>query len=69
MKFCLNLCAPKPMLNVKMSIGLMLLPLAEESLMPLQGCTLSVQCIFCQHFSLITDFEAPVSQSVEIFLL
>ena len=42
MKFCLNLCIPNPMFNVKMLIGLMLLPLVEESLIPVQGCTLSV---------------------------
>ena len=68
-KFCLNLSGPYPILNVKMPVGLMLLSLEEKSLMPVQGRTLSVQCIFCRHFSLITDFKAPVSQSVEIFLL
>ena len=69
MKFSLILCVPIPMLNAKVPIGLMLLPLTEESLMPAEGCTLSVQCFFCRHFSLITDFEAPVSQSTDIFLL
>ena len=68
MKFCLNLCVPKLMLNVKMPIVLMLLPLTEQSLMPAQGYILSVQYIFCRHFSLKSDFEAHMSQSVEIFL-
>ena len=52
-----------------MPIGLVLLSLAEESLMPVQGCTSSVQCVFCRHFSMITDFEVPVYQSVAILLL
>ena len=55
------------MLNVKMPIGLMLLPLTKESLIPALGCTLSVKCIFCRHFPLITVFEAPVSHIVGIF--
>ena len=42
MKFCLHLCAPNPMFNVKMPIGLLLPQLAEESVTTLQGCTLSV---------------------------
>ena len=58
---------PKHALNIKMHIELMFLPLAEESLIPVQGCTLSLQCIFCRYFSHITDFEASVFQSVEIF--
>ena len=67
MKFCLKLCAPKPLHNVKMPTGLMLLLLAGESLMPAKGFTLSMQYNFCRHFSLITDFEGPLSQNVEMF--
>ena len=49
--------------------GLILLPLADESCMPLHCCNFSLLPIFSKQSLLIIDMEVPVSQSVEIFFL
>ena len=48
-------------------MGSILLLLAEESHMPVQGCNFSVQPNFSKQVLLVTGFTAPVSKSVEIW--
>ena len=50
-------------------MGSNLLPMAEKSSMPVQGCNVFVQLNFSKQALLVNDFVVPVSQSVKIFFL
>ena len=49
-------------------IGTLLLPLVDESHIPVHGCILSVLSNFSNQDLPITDLEVPVSQSVDTLL-
>ena len=67
-KVCFTLRVPNVKPFVVWPMGYSLLPVADETHMPAQQCTFSVQHNWSKQVLLMTDFVASVSQRVEIFL-
>ena len=67
MNVCLNFRVPNFISNVTCPIGSFLLPLVDETCMPVHSCNFSILPKFSKQTLLITDLEGSVSKILEIF--